>query len=277
MNIGCHVSISGSIANAPLNAHRAGAECFQMFTRSPQGGPVPVLDDQKVKDFKANCQKNKINNYYVHAPYFINLASANNRIRFGSVNIIRQELERCSLLGVTALMTHLGSAKDFGPAEAQKKVIAGIKKILTGYKGTTQFLIENSAGGGGTIIGDSFDEVGKIIHALPDYNIGVCFDTCHAFVSGYDLRTKATVEKTLKEFDQKVGLDKLCLIHANDAKTEFGSHRDRHENIGFGQIGEAGFRALLHQPKLKDVDFILETPPSEKKSVNDIKKLKELR
>lgn len=279
MKIGAHVSIRESIANAPLNAARIGCECFQMFTRSPQGGKAPELDEKTVKQFKANCKKHKLSNYYIHTPYYINLASSNNRIRYGSISVIRDDLERGSSLGAKALMTHLGSSTDRGPREALEKVIEGIEKILTGYSGTTQFLIEMSAGSG-NIIGDSFEEIAAIINGVPRQardKLAVCFDTCHAFVSGYDLHTKEAVDDVLKKFDQVIGLSKLKLIHANDAKNDVGSHVDRHEHIGYGKIGRDGFYTLMHHPALKDVDFVLETPPGEGKDINDLKMLKELR
>lgn len=276
MNIGAHVSIAGGVEQAPLNAAKAGCECFQMFTRSPQGGPAPELDDEVVSQFKKNCQKKKLDNYYIHTPYYINLASSNPRIRFGSIKVIREDLERGSLLGAKALMTHLGSSKDLGEKQALKKVIAGVEKILDGYKGKTQFLIENSAGAGGTIIGDTFEEIGQIIKTWPEYKIGVCLDTCHAFVSGYDLRTKQAVDKTLKKFDKLIGLSKIKLVHTNDAKAELGSYTDRHEHIGYGKIGKEGFQTLLNHPILKKVDFILETPMDGQK-INDLKTLKDLR
>lgn len=276
MKIGAHVSIAGGVQNAPLNAAKAGCECFQMFTRSPHGGPAPKLDAKTVKEFKANCKKNKLSNYYVHTPYYINLASSNNRIKYGSISVIRDDLERGSLLGAKALMTHLGSSADLGPKEALKKVIEGVGKILKGYKGATQFLIEISAGSG-NIIGDTFEEIGKIIYSLSPYNIGVCFDTCHAFASGYDLRDKKSVYETLGKFDKLVGLKKMRLIHANDAINELGSHVDRHDHIGYGKIGKEGFYELMHFPALKEVDLILETPPGGGKDINDLKMLKELR
>jgi len=276
MNIGAHVSIAGGVEQAPLNAAKTGCECFQMFTRSPRGGPAPELDDEVISQFKKNCQKNKLNNYYVHTPYYINLASSNPRIRFGSIKVIREDLERGSLLGARALMTHLGSSRDLGEKQALKKVISGVGKILDGYKGKTQFLIENSAGTGGTIIGDTFEEISQIIKAWPEYDIGVCFDTCHAFVSGYDLRTRQAVDKTLKKFDKLIGLSKIKLIHANDAKAELGSYTDRHEHIGYGKIRKEGFQLLLNHPILKKVDIVLETPKDDKK-VNNLKILKSIR
>ena len=282
MRFGLHVSIAGGVFNAPTNAAAAGCETFQMFTRSPRGGQPPVLTKDIIAAFKKNCQQAGYQNYYVHTPYFINYASANNRIRFGSVSIVREELERSSLLGVRALMTHLGSGKDLDETAARSQVVAGLLKTLDGYTGTTQFLIEIAAGAG-LILGASFKEIAFYIEQIEKKDkrlknkIGVCFDTCHAFAVGYDLRTKAGVDKTLREFDQTIGLQRLALIHANDSKTELGSRRDRHEHIGQGHIGRAGFAALVSHPKLKQVDMILETHWENDWERKDLQMLKNLR
>lgn len=275
MNIGAHVSAAGGSQEAPKNAHDSKCECFQFFSRPPQGGKAPELADSVIRQFKDRCRQYKLT-AYIHTPYYINLASSNNRIRYGSINVIREELERGSKLGVKAVMTHLGSSKDLGKKAALKKVIEGVKKILKGYTGTAQFLIENSAGAGGTIIGDTFEEIGAIVKAIPSYDIGVCFDTCHAFVSGYDLRTASSVTKVMRELNKHIGSKRLQLVHANDAKFELGSHKDRHEHIGYGAIGEDGFRAMLRHTALKKVDWLLETP-KDSKDVDDLKKLKAFR
>lgn len=277
MRIGAHVSIFNGVFNAPANAAKIGCEVFQMFTRSPQGGPAPELTESIVKKFKAELKKHKIYEFYIHTPYYINLASSQNRIRYGSISVIRDDLERGSKLGAKYLMTHLGSATDLGPKKALGKVVEGVKKILDGYKGTTQFLIEMSAGAG-NIIGDTFEEIQTILKAISDvrHATGVCFDTCHAFVSGYDLHTASAVEKTFTCFDETIGLDKLKLIHANDAKSDLGSHIDRHEHIGYGKIGREGFYSLIHHPKLHAVNLIIETP-KDGKNIDDIKILKRLR
>ena len=130
MNIGCHVSIAKGIENAPELAHKLGCEAMQIFTRSPQGGPFPEISGEAAKNFKKNCRKFGIKEVYIHTPYFINLASKNNRIYYGSTNSIRKELERASQLGAKYVMTHLGSAKDLGEEESIKKTIDGLKKIF---------------------------------------------------------------------------------------------------------------------------------------------------
>lgn len=274
MNIGAHVSIAGGIENAPLNAKAESCECFQMFSRSPRGGKAPEITDDVVKKFQQNIKDNGLGNSYIHTPYYINLASNQDRVRNGSISIIREELDRASLLGVQAVMTHLGSSKDFTRAKALQMVVDGIKQLMIGYKGNATFLLEIAAGSG-NIIGDSFEEIGEIIKKVNHNKVAVCFDTAHAFASGYDLRTKKDVDETLKKFDQAVGLDLLQLIHANDSKVELNAKVDRHEHIGKGEIGEKGFAVLINHPKLKNVDFILETPAEGRES--DIKLLKKLR
>ncbi len=278
MLIGHHVSAAGGVQNAPQNAYDLKCEVFQFFTRSPQGGPAPKLTPDVVAAFKAGNEKFGIPRTYVHTPYFINFASANPRLRKGSIEIVRGELGRSSLLGVTAVMTHLGSAKDMPEAKATKMVADAIKKILKAYTGSTLFLLENSAGSG-AVVGDTLEELATFIKAIPATQrkkLGVCLDTCHAFASGYDLRTKPAVDSFLKKFDKLIGLQYLKLIHANDSMTALGEHKDRHEHIGAGKIGLAGFKALCGHPKLKNIDMILETH-HDGKHIKDIALLKKLR
>lgn len=277
MYFGAHVSIAGGVINAPKNAADIGCECFQMFTRSPQGGSIPLLDKKIAGDFKAHCKEYNQKQWVVHAPYFINFASANNRIYYGSVNTVRQELERASMLGASYLMTHLGSYKDLGHNKGLAQVTDGLFQTLKGYKGATQFLIEISAGSG-EIIGDTFEEIAEIIQhkKLKKYDIGVCYDTQHGFAGGYDIRTKKTAAETLEKFDKIIGLEKLKVIHCNDSKTELGSRKDRHEHIGQGKIGLDGFEALLHSPQLKKINFYLETEHDlVREDLNILKKIRD--
>lgn len=260
MYFGAHVSIAGGIINAPLNAAAIGCEVFQFFTRSPQGGFLPPCDKKIAGEFKDNCKKAGQKEWVVHTPYFINFASANPRIYHASISVVRQELERASMLDAKYLMTHLGSYKDLGHDKGLKQLVAGLAEMLNKYKGKTQFLVEISAGAG-EIIGDSFEEIAEIIHhpKLKKYDIGVCYDTQHGFASGYDTRDKKSVDATVKLFDKIIGLDNLKISHCNDSMTELGSRKDRHEHIGDGKIGRAGFEALINHPKLKKLNWYLET------------------
>ena len=276
MLFGAHISIAGGLPNAPLSAAEIGCEVFQMFSRSPQGGWVAPLDKKISEEFKANCKKAKQKEWVIHAPYFINFASANPRIKHASITVIREELERSTILGAAYLMAHLGSYKDLGEEKGFIQLVDGLAEMLKGYKGATQFLIEISAGAG-AIIGDTFEEIGAIIHhpKLKKYNIGVCYDTQHGFASGYDIRTPKAVADTLEKFDKEIGLENLKMFHCNDSKTEFNSHKDRHDHIGDGQIGLNGFKALLANKKLAKINFYLETEHD--KVVKDLNILKKIR
>jgi len=275
MKIGLHVSAAGGVQNAPENAHARGAEVFQFFDRSPRGGK-PTVTPESIKQFKANCAKFGFREYYTHGPYYINLASSDNRIRYGSISVIREELELGSLLGVKYLMFHLGSAKDVGDKQALNMCIEGLDKIMAGYKGSTELLLEISAGAG-QIIGDTFEEMAYILKKTKNKRIGICFDTCHAFVSGYDLRTKAAITKTFNKFESIIGLEKLKLFHINDSMTDFASHRDRHDNIGSGKIGKLGFQSFVNHPKIKNVNAVLETPDVDEKVCKSLEVLKKFR
>lgn len=279
MRIGTHVSIAGGLWNAPGNAAKVGAEVFQIFSRSPHGGPVKEITQDTQKQFKAEMDKNGLDTFYIHAPYFINFASAKSNIYYGSISVIRQELERGTLIGCKALMTHLGSFGELSDEEGIDKEVKAIVKVMEGYEGTTQLLLEISAGAG-RVVGDTFEELAWILDdkRLKKYDIGVCLDSCHMFESKYDLRTKKDVDSVIKEFDKVIGFERLVLMHANDSKAEFGKHLDRHENIGEGKIGLEGFAAMAKHKVLGKLDWILETPKDDPeddpKNIAILKKLR---
>lgn len=279
MNIGSHVSIAGGLDKAPANSKAVGGSVFQIFSRSPRGGSAPAITPELLSNFKLELKLNQQKNFYIHAPYYINLASTNNRIYQGSISVLRDELKRASILGAVGVMTHLGSANDLSRKEALEKTAKGLKEILKDYQGSSLFLLENSAGSG-TVIGNKFEELSFLINSLPkpaQKHVGVCLDTCHAFASGYDLRDKKSVAETLKQFDKTIGLKKLVVIHLNDSKTELGKAVDRHEHLGLGEIGLKGFKELVNQPKINKIDLILETPIDDHGDhSNDLKILKKI-
>ncbi len=281
MKVGAHISAAGDLSLAPQRAKEVGCDCFQFFSRPPQGGRTKPLTERVVSDFKKNMDKYGQSEAYIHTPYYINLASADNRIFYGSISAIREELERGSQLGVRYVLTHLGSAKDLGTAKGIRQVVKGIKEVLKDYTGSTKLLIENSAGAG-AIIGDTFEEIKKIVDSpsIRKYTLGICFDTAHAFASGYDLRDDKAVKKTFSDFNKLIGIDKLKLIHANDSAVELGTHKDMHAHIGKGLIGKKGFEAIAQVAKKNKVNLILETPHSlgdNKELIQDINILKKMR
>lgn len=278
--IGAHISAAGDISQAPLRAVTAGCECFQFFSRPPQGGPAKEITEKLADDFKSNSKKHNLESY-IHTPYYINLASAKNNIYYGSIKVIREELERGSLLGAKYVMAHMGSSKELGEKVGLKKAIEGLDQIMKGYKGTTELLLEISAGAG-AIIGDTFEELGAMIHSakLKKYKIGICFDTAHAFASGYDLRNAKAVTATFKQFDKIIGKEKLKLIHANDSLVDLNAKKDRHAHIGEGKIGLEGFKAIVAYAKKQKINLVLETPHDGHEDLallKDIKILKSLR
>lgn len=279
MPIGAHVSIVGGIENAPMNAEAIGCECFQLFTRSPRGGPAPPLTDDVIARFRAACAAHAQRLWVVHTPYYINLASGERRIREASVRVIREELDRASMIGAVCTMTHLGSACDVGAARGRADVVDGLTRALDGYAGSARCCIEISAGAG-AIVGDTFEEIAEIIDAVEERLaspgvMGVCFDTQHAFASGYDLRTPETVATTLAQFDRTIGRTRLTMSHVNDSKVGLGEHKDRHEHIGHGMIGTAGLRAVVSHPLFRDLPLILETEDGGRPE--DVRLLKEFR
>lgn len=275
--IGCHVSIAKGLWNAPKNAADLGCEAFQIFSRSPHGGSVPPITEDTVQRFREAMDQYGFDQFVIHAPYIINFGSSNPRVYHGSIHIVRQELERGSLIGAQYVMFHPGSISS-NPDGGLKQVKEGFKKVLDGYKGSTKLLIENTAGAG-SVVGDTFEELADLMKALLKHKGfgGICYDTQHGFGSGYDLRTSQAVTDTFKQFDKQIGLEWLKMFQANDSKVALGSHRDRHEHLEDGLIGAKGFGALLKFLKTKklDVPLILETEHDKVQA--DIKILKALR
>jgi deoxyribonuclease-4 len=256
MKIGCHVSIAGGVINAPQRAADFGCEAMQIFTRSPQGGKASELTTEICQKFKNLNLNFQIEEVVVHTPYYINFASSNNRIRYGSVSVVRDELERASKLGAKYVMTHLGSAGELEKREASDKVIEMLIKTLDGYEGVTELLIENSAGTG-KIIGGDFSEIAYILKNVAHPKLtGICMDTQHSFASGYDWHD---FENTIKKIDGEIGIDKIKLIHANDSQTALASNKDRHEHIGKGNIGSKAFKNIVAFANEHNITMIIET------------------
>lgn len=275
MLFGAHVSIAGGMEKAPERAAALGCEVFQIFSRSPQGGKPQEITPASAARLRENMIAYGQKEFYIHTPYIINLASAEKRIAEGSVRIIKEELVRGSALGAKFVMTHLGSAKDHaGDGDAAKKMVAeNLKRILDGdYQ--TELLIEIAAGAG-NIVGSTFEELAYFLDYLKGYKAAICLDTAHMFAAGYDIRTQTAVKKTFDLFDAVVGFQHLRMFHLNDSKVDIGGKKDRHEHIGYGKIGLAGFEALVKEKRLWQYNFALETEHD--KVADDIAIMKGLR
>lgn len=274
MKFGAHVSISGGIDKAPGRANELGCECFQIFTRSPRGGKPSRLDSEVIDRFFKDCERYGFDEYYVHTPYFINLASSDRSVRERSVKLVREDLERSSNLRVAYIMTHLGSSKGMKRDEAIKNVSESVKRILDGGECYTKLLLENSAGQGDTI-GDRFEELEQILDDVNHEHLYICLDTAHMFAAGYDLRNTDTFKESFRKLDSIIGTDKVKLLHGNDSKTDMGEKKDRHEYVGKGKIGIECFRKIISFKPFDKVNMIVENPPEG--VGDDIKRLKSLR
>ena len=274
--MGFHVSIYGSIDRAVDRAVELGCNTFQIFTRNPRQWHSTELTSETAKAFSDKVKMHDMKPVFAHMPYLPNLASPRDEVYEKSVKTLTSELERCRRLEIPYLVTHLGSHLGAGMQTGFKRLINGINQALNDTGGGVTLLLENTAGTRNSM-GSTLEDIQHIIEQLshPEM-VGVCFDTCHAFAAGYDLRTEETVEATVKKIDETIGFEKLKLVHLNDSKGDFNSRIDRHEHIGMGKIGEEGFRNVLAS-RLGTLPLILETPKDSRRSdVGNLMKVKKL-
>ena len=261
MQVGCHVSASGSIDKAVDNAVERNCTAFQIFTRSPRSWHAKELTKEVIDAFKSKLKDSKIDRFAIcaHMPYLPNLATPKDDAFEKSVNTLINEVESCAQLGIPYLVTHLGSHLGTGEEAGIKKLVDGLTKAGQ-TKNDVMILLENTAGQKNSV-GSDFKQLGEIFKQLkPGKKFGVCLDTCHAFVAGYDLRTADKVKETFKEFDKHVGIENLKILHLNDARGEIGCNLDRHYHLGLGGIGEEGITSVVKFANKKKIPIILETP-----------------
>tara|TARA_B100001142_G_scaffold251023_1_gene251238 strand:+ start:94 stop:933 length:840 start_codon:yes stop_codon:yes gene_type:complete len=261
MQVGCHVSISGSIDKSIDNAVERECSAFQIFTRNPRGWHAKDLTKEDIDLFKSKLKESKIDRLATcaHMPYLPNLATPKNDGFEKSVKTLINEVERCAQLGIPYLVTHLGSHLGTGEEAGIKKLVEALTKAGQ-TKNDVMILLENTAGQKNSV-GSDFEQLGEIFKQLkPEKKFGVCLDTCHAFVAGYDLRTEEKVKETFKEFDKHVGVENLKILHLNDARGELGCNLDRHYHLGLGGIGEEGIKSVVKFANKKKIPIILETP-----------------
>jgi deoxyribonuclease IV len=259
--LGAHVDSSGGLHLAFERAKAMGADAIQVHPTPPGFWGSPKLDEARVATFKEAAAKHGHPPFYFHAVYLINLAGDDPTMRQRSESTLAGYLKAADELGVNGVIFHTGSHKGAGFEARLPSITEHLRHVLErADPKTALLLIENNAGLGGCV-GAKFEEIRQMLEALDnDPRVAVCFDTCHAFASGYDERSAPEVKKTIDKLDRVIGLERVRVIHANDSVTGLGSNRDRHANIGEGAIGEQGFRALLHEPRLAKLPFILEVP-----------------
>ena len=243
----------------PALARSLGCQALQIFCGNPRGWLKTPLDEEFIKSFRAEAAAAKLDPIVVHATYLINLAARNDEIYQKSSDAFIMELKRCRQLGAKFFVLHIGNHMGAGPEAGRARIAEAMRRAEREVPDGPEILVENTAGGG-TSLGTTFEEVAAVMDAAGIARLGLCLDTCHALAAGYDIRTKDGVDKMLGTIDRTVGLKRLRCLHFNDSKGVLGSHLDRHEHIGAGEIGLAGFRALLSDKRIWHLPAILETP-----------------
>jgi len=276
MKIGAHISTAQPFSEAVNRANNIGCECMQIFANPPQRwNPVKITDHEIEKFVELNNQY-KIKPVIIHGIYLINLASDNPFYYQASIKSLIDDMQKAEKIGAIGVNFHVGSTKGNDFSKSLIKIKDAMNKILESSPEGPFLVLENSAGAG-NIIGDTLDELAQIIKAVESPRVKVLIDTAHAFESGYDLRTTKDLENFIDKFDKEIGLDRLIGFHLNDSKTELNSKKDRHADIGYGDIGKDVFKELINHSKLKDMFGILETPQDKVSWKNQIELLKGMR
>jgi len=277
VTVGVHVSIAGSIDLAVDRAKAIGCDTFQIFSRNPRGWAFKDLEEEKAKEFRRKLAGSGIAVPVDHMPYLPNLASPKGEHYKKSVDTLKAELHRSGQLGIPYLVTHLGHYRDEGREGGYEGVIGAVNEAFSLVENDAMLLLETTAGEKNTV-GGTFEDIRHILDGIDDRKrAGVCFDTCHTFVAGYELRTPEGLGETMDHFDEVIGLSLLKVVHLNDAKGEFGSRWDRHEHIGLGTIGEDAFRNILQDEVFSGLPLICETPVDERRDdLGNIRKVREL-
>ena len=274
--IGFHVSISGSISNSIKNAESIGCTAFQIFSRNPRSWKAKFLEVQDIEEYKRKINESYIDqkDVVVHMPYLPNLASPKNDFYFKSREVLVEEIIRCYRLGIPYIILHLGSHLGSGANNGIMQIVNACNFAIDSFNSSYRrhlplnILLENSAGHKNSI-GNKFEEISRLIEKLGNKKFGVCFDTCHAFASGYDLRTSEKVIETINNFNDTVSITNLKVLHLNDSKGKINENKDRHEHIGFGSIGKEGFKEILKNKYFENIPIIMETPVDKKRGDNE--------
>ena len=280
MYVGAHVKASGGVWSAIENGTRLGAEAIQFFAGSPRTWKPQLYKDNDAARFREARAASHIRFVVIHTIYLINLATTNEDFYEKSVISLVGAVAAAEQLGADAIVTHVGSHQGAGFAAGLERVRAALSRALVEVGSTkVRVLLENTAGAGGTM-GVSFDQLAAMIDAVSgDPRVGLCLDTAHLFEAGHDLRTREGLDETLAQLEATAGLDRLVMLHLNDSKTPIGSNRDRHENIGDGELGSGAFAAIVNHPAFADLPGILEVPglDNEGPDVANVARLRALR
>ncbi|MFH1560030.1 MAG: deoxyribonuclease IV [Chloroflexota bacterium] len=259
MKVGAHVSTSGGLDKAIDRAQEMGAETIQIFASSPRGWAFKPIPPAVASAFREKAKSTGISPTFLHGIYLVNLGSPSEEQLSKSVQTLINYMRVAEEIGAVGVIFHAGSHLGAGFSGVFDQAVGALEQVLRASPGAARLIIENSAGMG-QHIGSSFQEIGQMVKAVSNPQMGVCLDTQHLFAAGFEVTEKAGLERVMEEFDREVGLSNLVVVHANDSKTPFASGVDRHENIGQGHMGLEAFRIIMRHPAFMDVPFLLEVP-----------------
>ncbi|MGH3026383.1 MAG: deoxyribonuclease IV [Gaiellaceae bacterium] len=277
MEFGAHVSSSGGIDTAIDRIAALGGDCAQVFTQSPRMWRPTNHKPEAIERFKTRRAEAGIGGVVCHALYLCNLAAPDDEIYAKSIQTMRNTVDAACAIEADAVIFHVGSHLGAGFEVGLERTCAALAQVLERCEGDTWLCMENSAGAGGTI-GRSFDELATLLERLEFHPLlGICLDSCHLYVSGYDVTDPAVVNSLVREIDGRVGIDRLRALHVNDSAAPLGSNRDRHANILEGELGE-GLGAFLAHPAFQHLSAYLEVPGVDRKgpNVDELRKVREL-
>lgn len=272
MLLGVHCSISGGIIKAFDEAQNLGINTFQIFTKNQRQWREKEISSEEGQEIRQKKEEQKIKIIFSHSSYLINSAARETSLHEKSLKALTGELQRCDQAGLAFTVLHPGAAKDQDPVEAIEQVAKSLNQALRNTSNSVvKIALENTAGQG-TTLGRSFEELKNIADQVDSDRIIFCFDTCHAFSAGYDIRTESGIKETLAEWDELIGLDRLAAFHLNDSKGELGSHIDRHEHIGHGQIGDIPFEYIMQN--FPNIPKVIETPKEDDWDEKNLERLR---
>jgi len=279
MILGVHVSGTENVYQALDEAGRLGCNTMQIFARNPQRWRDNFIEPKDIEEFNRRQGELKINPVFIHISYLINLASPNPRLYAGSIEAYIEDILEAQALHADYIVTHMGSHKETSEEAGIKRLIEAFNRILEKTKSSPVGILLENTSGSGSWLGYKFSHHKEIIKGIKyKERIGLCLDTAHAYLAGYDIATKSGLEEMLSEIDKIVGVNLIKLIHLNDARGVLGSHQDRHDHIGKGSIGLEGMKRIINHPKLRDIPFILETPKKTKQDdAMNLKMVRKLR
>ena len=261
MHVGAHVSIAGGVHNAVGRQLEVGGNCGQIFTTSPQVWQHPEIDEEDAERFREETNDKLTGPWVIHSAYLVNLATPKDDLREKSVGSLQADVDAAGQLEIPYVNVHLGAHTGAGVDSGLENAASALSDLEV-PDGVT-VLVESDAGSG-TKLGGEFEHLTAVLEAC-EHDLGVCLDTAHSFVAGYELSTPAGVEETVEEFEDTVGIEHLHCIHLNDSKHPVGSHKDEHAHVGEGEIGVDGMETILTHPDLRDLPFVLETPTEDGK------------